>query len=348
MQTVSGHFVISGKALNRNLGKLSELLEDTLRNVRFDEGDRIKDLVGQIRIRKEQAVTGSGHALAMSAAAASWSAGAHLNHLTSGLRGIQFIKSLHDSLETEEGVKALQKKLQTLHEKMLASHKRVLLVSDTEQQPQGSWDPLMAGDPSDRISIKSAGQKDTAWLASTQVNFCGRAYPTVSPDHDDSPALNVLAGFLRNGYLHRAIREKGGAYGGGASHDPTNGAFRFYSYRDPRLTETLADFDQAIEWMVSETHNEQALEEAVLGVISSMDKPGSPAGEAKQDFHNRLYGRTPEQRQAYREKILKVSLEDLVRVTKTYLQGKTSSTAVVTSSAQEDVVKAAGLKTISL
>jgi Zn-dependent M16 (insulinase) family peptidase len=59
----------------------------------------------------------------------------------------------------------------------------------------------------------------------------------------------VLGGFLRNGFLHRAIREQGGAYGGGASHDAGIAAFRFYSYRDPRHAATLADFDAALDWL---------------------------------------------------------------------------------------------------
>jgi len=61
-------------------------------------------------------------------------------------------------------------------------------------------------------------------------------------------ALTVLGGVLRNGYLHRAIREQGGAYGGGATYDSDSAAFRFFSYRDPRLTETLADFDRSIDF----------------------------------------------------------------------------------------------------
>ena len=69
-----------------------------------------------------------------------------------------------------------------------------------------------------------------AWITNTQVNFCAKAYPTVPADHPDAAALTVLGGFLRNGYLHRAIREQGGAYGGGASQDNTIAAFRFYSY----------------------------------------------------------------------------------------------------------------------
>ena len=36
------------------------------------------------------------------------------------------------------------------------------------------------------------------------------------------------------------------AHGGGAGQDSGIAAFRFYSYRDPRLSETLADFDRLI------------------------------------------------------------------------------------------------------
>ncbi|HCW90385.1 MAG TPA: peptidase M16, partial [Marinobacter sp.] len=111
-----------------------------------------------------------------------------------------------------------------------------------------------------------------AWLTSTQVNACARAYPTVPVDHPDAAPLTVLGGFLRNGYLHRAIREKGGAYGGGAGQDSVNGSFRFFSYRDPRFEETLEDFDRSLAWLQEERHDPQALEESILGVIGQLDR----------------------------------------------------------------------------
>ena len=125
-----------------------------------------------------------------------------------------------------------------------------------------------------------------AWSTTTQVNFCAKAYPTVASGHADNAALQVLSGFMRNGFLHRAIREQGGAYGGGASQDANSASFRFFSYRDPRLQETLSDFDAAIDWVLSSQHKPHQLEEAILGVIASLDKPASPAGEAKQAFYN--------------------------------------------------------------
>jgi hypothetical protein len=158
----------------------------------------------------------------------------------------------------------------------------------------------------------------------------------VPEQHPDAAALTVLGGFLRNGFLHRAIREQGGAYGGGASQDSGVAAFRFYSYRDPRVAGTLQDFDRAVSWMLDNQHEYRALEESILGVIGSMDKPSSPAGEAKQHFHNRLFGRSHDSRELFRQRVLEVKLDDLRRVVETYLKPELASTAVVTSSGQLD------------
>ena len=178
------------------------------------------------------------------------------------------------------------------------------------------------------------------WTTSTQVNFCAKAYPSVVVSHPDSAALTVLGEFLRNGYLHRAIREQGGAYGSGASQDSGDAVFRFFSYRDPRLTETLDDFDQSLVWLKETDHDPQKLEEAILGVVSSIDKPGSPAGEAKQAYHSELFGRTAEQRKAFRQRILQVTLEDLQRVADTWLTQDNASIAVVTSAAAAEPLAA--------
>ena len=141
----------------------------------------------------------------------------------------------------------------------------------------------------------------------------------------------MLGGFLRNGYLHTAIREKGGAYGGGASQDSSIGAFRFFSYRDPRLEHTLTDFDASVRWVLEQDHGYEPLEQAILGVVGSLDRPSSPAGEAKQDFHNRLFGRTHEQREEFRRRVLAVTVDDLKRVAEIYLNPEQASVAVITS-----------------
>ena len=162
-----------------------------------------------------------------------------------------------------------------------------------------------------------------------QSNNCSKVYPTVGPEHKDAPALSILAGVLKNGFLHTAIREQGGAYGGGASQDSASGVFKFYSYRDPRLGGTLQDFDNALTWFKDNDHNDEAIEQAILGVISSIDKPGSPAGEAKQAFHNDLQGRTAEWRNDFRQRVLKVTQDDLLRVVDVYFTESNASYGVL-------------------
>ncbi len=344
-QKIKAHFVFSGKALARNHQALNELMSEMLENARFDELDRIRELVAQKRARKEQSVTGQGHSLAMLAASSGMSPAAALSHRLSGLQGIKAIKELDDALNEADALKALADKFNTIHQQILKAPRQYLTIAEKDNQQLIEKDikAYWAGKGNQQQSVFALPaikqQVKQAWLTSTQVNFCAKSYPTVSVNHPDAAALSVLGGFLRNGYLHRVIREQGGAYGGGASHEPGNACFRFYSYRDPRLVETLDDFDKSIDWLLNESHNELQVEESILGIIGGMDKPGSPAGEAKQSFHNELYGRTPEQRQLYRERVLKVTVEDLKRVGKKYLILENASIAVVTNPLNEDKVK---------
>jgi len=67
-------------------------------------------------------------------------------------------------------------------------------------------------------------------------------------------------------------------------------------------------------------------------VISRIDQPGSPAGEAKQAFFAELFGQTADFRRDYRSQILGVTQADLQRVASTWLVPDKASTAVLTNS----------------
>jgi len=356
-QDVSSHLIVRGKALMRNVDAMSKLLLDTVSQVRFDEFPRLRELVAQSRASREQSVTGSGHVLAMMAAASGMSPTSQLAHQMTGLAGIKALKVFDDSLQDETALKSFGSKLAEIHALIASAPRQFMVVAEQENMEEvisslhDAFADLPLSDSSNAFNPSSVREQvGEIWTTSTEVNFCAQAYPTVTASHDDAAALTVLGPFLRNGFLHRTIRETGGAYGGGASHDADSASFRFYSYRDPRLCETLSDFEQSIDWLLEETHDERLLEEAILNVVSGIDKPGSPAGEARNAFQAQLFGRTAEQRRSFRERILRVSLNDLVRVGNTYLKQGTASTGIVTnekSSIREDVQKL-GLEKIAL
>ncbi len=359
-QQVKGFYIVSGKALIRNHAEMSELLKLTFEDIRFDEPARIKELISQLRMRKEHSVTGSGHSLAMQAASSGMSPSARLTHNNKGLGSIEFIKQLDNALQEDEGdtrISELMKKLSAIHTKLKQAPAQFLLICEEHEYPHCQRDliklwqdnTIQASDNLHLLDMPKIEENvKQAWLTSTQVNFCAKAYKTVPVGHPDVAPLTVLGGFLCNGFLHRVIREQGGAYGGGANQDSANACFKFFSYRDPRLSDTLDDFNCSIDWLLETEHDRQALEEAILGVIGSIDKPASPAGDASQAFHNDLFGRTAEQRQAFRQQILAVSLDDLNRVAREYLHNREASIAVISNHEHEQQCTDLGLNIYNL
>ena len=331
-----GLFLLSGKALTRNHAALSNLLYETLFTPRFDELSRLRELVAQERASHEASILDHGHALAMTAAAAGLSPLAALFHRWGGLIGIKRLKALDAQLKNSDDLEIFAGRLADLANIFHQAPRRLLLVGERRERDaivsavEQIWANQFAPNTVPQFTFgKSAGAVREGWAIATQVNFCAKAYFTVPINHPDAPALTVLGTFLRNGYLHRAIREQGGAYSGSASYDGDTGIFRFYSYRDPRLEATLDDFDQAVKWLARGDYPEQALEEAVLGVISAIDRPDSPAGEAIGAYLGSLHGRTPTQRREYRARVLRVTREDLQCLAERYFLPERASIAVI-------------------
>ncbi len=336
-QKVRGVFTLSAKSLVRNQAKQAELLRDTWEQARFDELPRLRELVAQIRAASDNSVTARGHSLAMSACSSGISPTGEFSHRWHGLAGLQSLRKLDDSLDDTDKLAELAAKMKQIHSKLLEAPRQLLVVSEQEHQATiaKSFGELDWNSKPQAINLfkPEASKKriKQVWTTNTQVNFCAKGYSAVPIGHADAPALVVLVNFLRNGYLHRVLREQGGAYGGGADYNGDSGAFCFYTYRDPRIIDTMTDFDGSLEWLQKNEHEARTLEEAIMGVISRIDKPGSPAGEAITSFFSSLHGRTPEWRRDFRLRVIKVTIDDLKRVAATYLQPKLANIAVVTS-----------------
>lgn len=158
-------------------------------------------------------------------------------------------------------------------------------------------------------------QMKTHFLLPFPVNYVGECVRTAPYTHPDHASLKILARLMTAKFLHTEIREKGGAYGGGAklSH---NGIFTFYSYRDPRSTETLQSFAKAVDWAKSGKFSQQDIDEAKLSVFSAVDAPVAPSDKGLDHF---LYGLSDELKQVHREQLFAVHREGLIDVSNKYL-----------------------------
>ena len=86
-------------------------------------------------------------------------------------------------------------------------------------------------------------------------------------------------------------------------------------------------FKKSREWSVKSITEEQ-LEEGILGVISSIDKPLSPFGEAMSDFMSSLDQKTQDERLSFRSKVKECSLADLAIVSEKYLFNESKRSAI--------------------
>ncbi len=331
---------ISSKALEVNFDSMEKLVLNTLENARFDEENRLLDLFNMFIARNEESLNQNGHILAMNSAASSLNTFSATSYQMSGMQMLNKSKETISNIKNISETKIMIDILKSIHSKVLKDPYKVFTACSPKALQDLSKKFKNVQSDAMQNLVKPIDEQ-IAWITGSQVCYCAEAYQGVSRNHPDAATLSVLATVLRNGFLHTAIREKGGAYGAGATNDTSTNTFKFFSYRDPKCAETFSAFTQAIEW--SKTNiTDQHLEEAILGVVSSIDKPLSPVGEAKNDFNLNLDGFSTEERLEMRQRVINCTIEDLIRVTKKYLT-KPSKKSILAGEAYKDEASSLGL-----
>ena len=308
---------LASKCLEENFSNMEELILNTIKSVRFDEEQRIQDLLNIFVARNDESLNQNGHYLAMNSAASSLNTLATTSFHLSGLQMIHRSKELISKIQLDGDASYIINTLKSIHSKVSVQPYKIFTACSKDALKNKS-EEFDASQAKQEQQLIDAAKSQIAWITGSQVCYCAQAFMGVPREHPDAAALSVLATVLRNGFLHTAIREKGGAYGAGASNDTHTNTFKLFSYRDPKCKETFEAFEDAISWAKTSI-NEQHLEEAILGVVSSIDKPLSPVGEAKNDFNFNLEKINIEERLAFRQRIINCSIEDLVRVNEKYL-----------------------------
>ena len=183
-----------------------------------------------------------------------------------------------------------------------------------------------------------------AWIVDGPVNYCARVYPAVTTDHPDAGPLAVLAAFLGGDLLQRAVRERGGAYGAGARYCERTCTVRLFSYRDPRLAETLRDFDRAIETLHRRPPDGSRLEEAILRTVREIDKPKAFQVAAFERYLGELQGRGAGGSRALRASVLGAGPGQLRQVAERYLRPEQGCAGVLAGAGRESELDRLGMR----
>ncbi len=313
---------INSKCLSRNRGAMFDLLTETLTRYKFTDLKRLRSLLLEYRAAMESSVVQNGHSLAISLANRNFTDSLALSELWSGVSQIQYIKSITEPLvrgeASDEDLALIGEQMKRIGQAFinngnlrcaLASDSDTLALAESDQEalslalPKGSSPLTFASVPANCQPVHEG------WATNSAVSFVASSFPVVSMGHEDAPALSIIARLLRSLYLHREIREKGGAYGAFAAYSAEEGTFSMGSYRDPHVVRTLSAYDDAARFITGTDYTDEDVKEAILQACSTIDRPETPAAAARKGFFRELVGLTDDTRRTYKEGLLALNAE---------------------------------------
>lgn len=345
-------FMLSARARAADEAELIDALADAHLEVRFDPGTR--GVAARAALRSKVALSRDGHLHAERVAAAQLGPG---NALAERWRGPSAVKALARVSEGDTDDEALGERLQRVHRALAASPCRLQIVREAGGRDDGggqraaaevrrAWRRHAASEspacPDRKCGPRSA-PPPAAWILGGTVNYCAKVYPAVGADHPDAASLGVLAALLGGDLLVRAIREDGGAYGAGARYCERSATLRLFSYRDPRLAETLDDFDRASASLRRRPPARRRLEEAILRAVRELDRPRAFQVAAFERYLDELQGRDPEGARRRRDAMLRISPEAVRETARRYLYPDRGRAGVLAAAGCEDELDRLGI-----
>jgi len=306
---------LSLAALPERLPAALDLISKRLQSLDLNDHARVSEVVRERLGTLRAGLVSNGSGYAASRATRQLGVAHALSERCDGLTQIQQFTALASAIDGA-GISALAERLQGLAQRLQQAPLTAAAVGTTaeltalrqwlQNQP---FQSAAAGCPD--LSQPAISIMEGIAIAS-DVAFVARAAPGPDLDHADAPALLVLANMLRTGYLWERIRVQGGAYGAQLSVDLRGGVLTATTYRDPHIKRSLAVFDGLAAHVATELDlSAQALELAIIGAIKNIDRPLRPAGAADLVLHHHLNGSTSAQRQAFRERLLALTPDQM-------------------------------------
>ncbi|WP_165443963.1 insulinase family protein [Lachnoclostridium sp. Marseille-P6806] len=318
-------FSVSMKALRTELSRAFALLEEILTGTDWHDRDQIRDIIAEEYSSARMELPAAGHSTAANRAASYFSEAAKVQDDLNGIGGYRQLKAFHESFsETGEelmdtlaegagwifarercmvaDVTADEAALGELEQRIAAL---LMKLPDRSALPAGA-DGLAEYRPY-HLTVRSCNE---GFETAGQVQYVCRAGNFLRRGLPYTGALKVLRVIMGYDYLWSRIRVRGGAYGCMSSFG-RDGTSCFVSYRDPHLMETVHVYEEAADYLRSFDTDERTMTQYIIGTISGMDAPLTPAALGRYSLTGYLSGIRSEDLERERREVLSCTPEDI-------------------------------------
>ncbi len=326
--------ILRSKSLERNSDKMLQLMREWALECRFDEADRIEELIEQIDTGLQQRLTKNSLRYAIHQSLSGLTPVGFLSEKCSGLSYFQWIRKIGP-------LPQIMEKLNELKEQIISLHNPELIITCSEKGfenlncaldfPTRPFKPWQTPSPT---PISSQGRP-----IASPVSFTAQALKVATYLNPHAPGLMLASQLMDHLVLHPKIREQGGAYGAGTTYSPTLGHFTFHTYRDPHLVTSLQSFKEAVDTIAQTKFSKENLESAKLEAIQSLDSPIAPGNRGASAHSLLREGRSREHRQNFRDKLLGMTPQEVALAAQNELVPRLDKSVIVSLGSQEFLEK---------
>jgi presequence protease len=311
---------LRGKATLQQSTELLNILRDILLSAKFDDRERLKQIVLEEKAGLESALVPSGHIYVNQRLRAQFNEAGWAKDQMSGIGYLFALRELANDIDKKW--KSVLKKLEAMREALI--NRNALLCNVTVDASNWNMfkpqlDAFLSALPAREVKLASFGvepaPRKEGLTIPAQVNYVGKGANLYDLGYEYDGSAEVINGYLRMAYLWEKIRVQGGAYGGFSVFDEASGVLTFLSYRDPNVASTIENYDKAASFLkgLDAAHlSDNELTKAIIGAIGDIDAYQLPDAKGYTSMLRHLTGRTDALRQKVRDEVLSTNGEDFI------------------------------------
>ncbi|MDO4437359.1 MAG: insulinase family protein [Coriobacteriaceae bacterium] len=306
--------LVSAGALSEKMDALARIPREVWSETVFEDTDRMRDVLTQMRIGLEQSFLMNGHSAALARALSYVSPAAVLVQQLSGVDFYLFLRDLLDNFDERKD--ELCRTLRDLRDRIFTSTGAIASFTGSDEDFQRYW--TAAGDlglsprtaPTKELYVPWPEDKHEAFVIPSDVSYLALATDPRTLDIETNGIWSVAANALSYDYLWNEIRVKGGAYGCGFRAGGKRNA-SFYTYRDPEIDASLERIKAAGTWLERFEPDADAFEGFIVSCVSGMDAPLKPYALTKRRNAEYFCKIAAGERELRRQEILAATPEQL-------------------------------------
>lgn len=303
------------KVFYDNLAQAIALMQEIMLTSDFTDEKRLREILAEGKSRMQAQMMSGGHSVAAGRALSYGSVSGCLSEELSGVPFYRLIARLDEHFEEEKG--NLIEKLQTLAKMIFRPENLMVDFVGAEEALEKLEAPvkklkqeLYECEVQKEVYCPKPQRKNEGFMTAGQVQYVCRAGNFAAKGLPYTGVLRVLKVMMGYEYLWTNVRVKGGAYGCMCSFGRTGESY-FVSYRDPNLAKTLEVYEKAAETISRYEADEATMTRYIIGAISDLDMPMTPATKGLHGLSAYMTGLNQEFLQRERDAILSARAEDI-------------------------------------